>query len=198
MRFIFIRHGETDWNKEGRFQGQHDIPLNQTGILQARRVVELIRDIPIDAVYSSPLERARNTAEIIVSEKNLTLFQDDRLKELDFGEWDGCIRSEIEAIDTARFREFCLHPSTALIPGEGSMKKAYIRVAEAIEDYRLRYSDADANVLIVSHATAIKLMILFLLGIGAEGFQMLQIDNAAVSSLRSVNGGFVLEYLNRV
>ncbi len=103
LTLVFLRHGETDWNVEGRLQGQHDVPINAKGRGQARRNGEtVLRDVPEAVTFdfvASPLNRARETMEIARAAMGLdpTAYRlDDRLKELTFGEWEGFTYGDIE------------------------------------------------------------------------------------------------------
>ena len=93
---LLARHGETDWNREGRFQGWADPPLNEAGREQARALAERLRDMPFDAVYSSDLRRARETAEIVAGPHGVPVVVDRGLREIDVGSWSGLTRVEIE------------------------------------------------------------------------------------------------------
>lgn len=90
--FYFIRHGETDWNIEGRFQGQMDIPMNQNGIEQAYNAQNKLAGLGITHIYSSPLLRARRTADILNENISLPIFERQDLMECSFGELEGTIR----------------------------------------------------------------------------------------------------------
>lgn len=87
--FYYIRHGQTDWNVERRFQGSKDIPLNQTGIAQAHAAKDLMRGLPITHIYSSTLQRARVTADIVNEGLNLPIVGMDGLQEVNFGVFEG-------------------------------------------------------------------------------------------------------------
>jgi len=91
--FYYIRHGQTDWNVEGRFQGGMDIPLNETGITQALSVKTLLADLPITHIYSSPLKRARVTADIANEALNLPITEINGLMECSFGVLEGTLRT---------------------------------------------------------------------------------------------------------
>ncbi len=87
--FYFLRHGETDWNRTGRTQGQLDAPLNDLGWTQAERAAELLSDEPIERIIASPLSRARNTAEVVASRHGLDVAVDDALMECHLGDHQG-------------------------------------------------------------------------------------------------------------
>lgn len=102
---LLVRHGETDWNRDHRWQGQSDTPLNETGRQQALELAETLD--PPDQIYSSDLARARETAEILSSRLEVPVVLDDRLRERGFGAWEGLTMDEIEerfATDLARWR----------------------------------------------------------------------------------------------
>jgi broad specificity phosphatase PhoE len=92
---LVARHGETDWNRHGRWQGWADPPLNDTGRAQARRLADELRDIAFDAVYSSDLRRAVETAEILAAPHGKPVVSDEGLREIDVGSWSGLTRAEI-------------------------------------------------------------------------------------------------------
>ena len=89
MVLYFIRHGETSWNVEGKMQGQTDIPLNENGIRLAQETAEGMKEIPFDLCITSPLSRARQTAEIVLGGRKVPIIEDARIEELSFGNWEG-------------------------------------------------------------------------------------------------------------
>ena len=93
---LLARHGETDWNKEGRWQGWADPPLNETGRAQAQALAAQLRDTPFDAVYASDLQRAHETAVIVAAPHEVPVVADPRLREIDVGSWSGLTREEID------------------------------------------------------------------------------------------------------
>jgi broad specificity phosphatase PhoE len=98
VTILFLsRHGETDWNAEGRFQGHADVPLNEHGRAQARGLAHRLERTRIDAIYSSDLARSRDTAAIVAAPHGLAVTALKELREVDVGEWSGLTREEIEA-----------------------------------------------------------------------------------------------------
>jgi broad specificity phosphatase PhoE len=95
--FYFLRHGQTDWNVEGRFQGHSDIPLNATGLSQARAAALALACCPIDIVVASPLVRAARTAEIVNERLGKPILFDDELKERHFGAFEGLVIRDVKA-----------------------------------------------------------------------------------------------------
>lgn len=89
MKVTFVRHGQTEWNRLGKQQGLADIPLDETGIEQARKTAQLLKDEAFDCVYCSPLKRARQTAQMICEGRNIPIILEQRLIERDMGEFEG-------------------------------------------------------------------------------------------------------------
>lgn len=103
---VLVRHGETDWNRENRFQGHADIPLNEAGRAQARDLALELEDASFQAVYSSPLLRAYETAAILAESLELEIERTDDLMEVDVGSWSGLTRVEVEARFPQGFRRW--------------------------------------------------------------------------------------------
>ena len=135
---LLARHGETDWNKEGRWQGWADPPLNDTGRAQARALAEQLRATPFDAVYASDLARAHETAEIVAAPHGVPVVADPGLREIDVGSWSGLTRSEIEA----RF------PGGERPDGE-TRDEHGARVLAAVE--RIARANPERRILVVTH-----------------------------------------------
>lgn len=105
LNLYIVRHGQTDYNLNGMFQGSSDIPLNKNGIVQARAIASMLRNIIFTTAYHSPLNRARVTCEIIIDGR-LDPITDERLRELNFGLWEGVHRDEIERRWPDKFRHY--------------------------------------------------------------------------------------------
>ena len=135
---LLARHGETDWNVEGRWQGWADPPLNETGRAQAGALAEQLRETPFDAVYSSDLRRAHETAEIVAEPHGVPVVADPGLREIDVGSWSGLTRSEIQE----RF------PDGDRPDGETRDQHA-ARVLAAIE--RIARANLGRRILVVTH-----------------------------------------------
>jgi probable phosphoglycerate mutase len=96
MNILLVRHGETTWNREGRYQGRTDIPLSETGQAQVQRLGERLRNVPIAVALASPLSRAKTTAEAVLAGRSMTLELDAGLLEISHGAWEGKLASEVE------------------------------------------------------------------------------------------------------
>lgn len=176
---IFVRHGETLWNKELRYQGQQDSPLSSAGILQAEKVGEFLRRRSIDAVYSSDLKRAMVTAEAIAQHHGLNPEVDRRLREMSFGVWEGKTRDEVRQeypdLWDARGRD-----NTGVRIPHGELP------AEVVERMRSFLKDLVTNapgrtIVAVSHGGTLRFTLAALLHIPLERSACLHQSNAGVS-----------------
>ena len=166
MNLYVVRHGETIWNVEKRVQGITDIPLTEKGRKEAEELQELISTLNIDVVISSPLERARETAEILIDSK-LPINTDDRIKERDWGMNEGALISEVDRWDCW---DVILNTKVQNIE---CIQDFMDRVSNFIEEIKINHQDK--NVLIVTHS-AVSRVIHYLLGIIPEDGDLSKID----------------------
>jgi probable phosphoglycerate mutase len=125
---ILIRHGETDWNIEGRYQGQADPPLNAQGILQAQRLVQELSNSSLEILYTSPLQRTRQTANYLANNFGIPVVDDPRLMEIHQGDWQTRLRSEIEALYPELFSDWETNPWEVTPPGGEHLSQVQARV----------------------------------------------------------------------
>lgn len=152
MKIYLARHGLTDWNNEMRAQGRKDIPLNAMGRAQAETLRDNVKDIDFDAVYSSPLKRAAETAQIAVGDR-YDIIYDDRLLERSFGDFEGTIvKSWSEIVDGVNIDDITLEKI------EGNVEPVSSMLARASDfvDYLKRTYDDDAVILVVGHGAMSK------------------------------------------
>ena len=154
MKLYVVRHGETIWNVERKVQGITDIPLTEKGKKDAEELQELISALNIDVVISSPLERARETAKILIDSK-LPVNTDDRIKERDWGMNEGAL---IDTIDRWDCWDVILNTKVQNIE---CIQDFMDRVSNFIEEIKIKYKDK--NVLVVTHS-AVSRVIHYLLG----------------------------------
>ncbi|MCL4458733.1 MAG: alpha-ribazole phosphatase [Chloroflexi bacterium] len=133
-RLLLVRHGQTDWNVAGRYQGRTDIPLNEMGREQSISVAKQLQEQPIAAVYSSALARAYETARIIAAPHGLEVIQDERLNEINQGEWEGLRFEEIIDRYPALYQRWISDPVNTHLPGGESVVELQARVLAAIEE----------------------------------------------------------------
>lgn len=181
MRIVLIRHGQTQWNSEGRVQGRTDIPLNARGMAQAEAVGEWLSGRKIDAVYASPLMRAHDTAKAIADRHNLCVKLLDEMIEIEFGLWEGKTSREL----SKEFPEFWVDWSWHLDEEKSAMMRAesaYAILARAKRAVSAVMDEnaADATVAIVSHTMPIKLLMADAVGIPLENMRQVKVDNCGV------------------
>lgn len=178
--FLLVRHGLNDMvgkKLAGRLPGVH---LNGKGEAQARRLAAELAVLPIKAVISSPLERARETAEPIARIHNLPVEINVGLQEIDFGTWQG--KSIKQLRRRKLWKEVQEHPSEFCFPDGETFIEAQERIAETLQSLSTKYSEKDM-VVCVGHSDVIRLGVAFFLGMPLDVFQRLRIDPASVTVL---------------
>lgn len=155
-RIFLIRHGETDWNVIGRYQGQADPPLNQPGWDQANVLAEKLLNEHLDVLYSSPLLRASQTARVITGRLQIPLRLDPRLMEIHQGDWQGRLRAEIENLYPDLFRRWESEPWEVSPPNGERLIQVQERVYRAVDEILEHHPDD--RIGIVSHRIPIALI----------------------------------------
>lgn len=168
MRIYITRHGETQWNMEGRMQGWMNSDLTEKGIENAKRLGESLKDVNFGCIYSSPLGRAFDTAKHIRENKKTEIVLEDNLKEMGFGLWEGMEHSKIEELYSEERFNFWNKPHLYKpIDGE-SFQELFNRVGEIFNSIIMENSYE--NILIVSHAVVIKAIYAIVKKIPLEDF----------------------------
>ncbi|CQR25717.1 phosphoglycerate mutase family protein [Streptococcus varani] len=158
MKLILMRHGETDWNVERRIQGSQDIALNHNGIGQAEDVVErLMKDFRITKIYSSDLVRAVQTAETINLQLNVQIIKTSKLREINFGEWEGKTWTEVSKEYGTEFTEWKLNRRYAVPPNGESYQSLLERTIEVLAEIT-GTEEGTSEVLIVTHGANIMVL----------------------------------------
>ncbi|MDR1137850.1 MAG: histidine phosphatase family protein [Synergistaceae bacterium] len=188
MRFFIVRHGETRWNIEGRFQGQRDTELNERGIKQSCRVAEYLAGHGFDAVVSSPLKRAYFAAEKIAELCGVKAVETmPGFTEINHGDWEGLLSSEVSARWPRLMEMWHSEPHTVIMPGEGgeSLRSVQIRAASAAAELAGRYS---GDVCVTAHDAVIKALLCHFLNAPLSSFWSFQIANCGLSIVEIVSG----------
>ncbi len=157
-KLYLIRHGETIWNANGRWQGMMDIDLNEIGIQQAEALGELLKPHPIKAIYASDLKRARITAEKIAQHKGLDVHTDPRLRELNLGILQGLTYEEIKAAHPEEFQSLTTSFLDAKMPQGESRREMQHRAHQAVMDI-LKHEHSE-EIAIVSHGGTIRVLLM--------------------------------------
>lgn len=161
MRLYIIRHGETDWNLNRLVQGSTDIPLNEYGRYLARETIKGFKDVQIDLAFTSPLQRARETAEIVLSEKRCEIIDEPRIREICFGEYEGvCCSGPDRAPESAGFGKFFKNTENYIPLGSGETAKQVLdRAGEFLEEIYRDPELQDKNILISTHGVTMTALI---------------------------------------
>ncbi|WP_070119554.1 histidine phosphatase family protein [Bacillus marinisedimentorum] len=157
ITLYITRHGETVWNTEKRMQGWRDSELTENGIRNAVLLGDRLRDIPFDAIYSSPSTRTRSTADLIKAEKDIPVIFDENLKEINLGKWEGKTVSFIEKHYSDQFHCFWNTPHLYTAQTGENFGDLKNRVLEFLTS--LRENHSSGTVLIVTHSVVIKTML---------------------------------------
>lgn len=153
MRLLLARHGQTDWNVQGRWQGGADVPLNAEGRREAEALAAMLAGERLDAVYCGTLSRSLETAALVARVHGLVPHADPRLNEICLGEWEGLSADEIEAAYPAVYREWVERPGAACPPGGETLAQVRDRAIAAVEEVRAAYPSG--TVCVVTHKTVI-------------------------------------------
>ena len=193
MKIYFIRHGETIWNKEKKIQGQSDIPLNEYGRELAEITAGAIKDIPFDIVYTSPLIRAKETAQILVKNRNLEIHEDQRLVEMSFGEGEGESLPEIHAHPEMKLHDFIHNPGNYTPPTGGeTFEELYERCKTFIEEVIIPAEKNYSTMLLVGHGALIRGMIHCINNRPSKDFWIVTHKNCAVTIADCTDGTLTL------
>lgn len=192
---LFIRHSENDYVKTRRLAGRlPDIHLNKNGQAQAQVLAEKLAAAPIKAIYSSPLERAMETARPIAAALHLEIIPCDGLMEINFGEWQGKTLKSLQRLKI--WKTVQNSPSLMRFPGGESFADAQNRIINQIEELCKRYSSEDIFIC-VSHGDVIRLAVAYYIGLPLDCFQRLHISPGSMNVLHisdNHSGLFTLNY----
>jgi len=180
-RLLLVRHGETEWNRMSRFQGQIDIPLNDTGKAQAQKAAEFLKDVQIDFAVTSPLSRPKETAQAILAHHpGLDLQEMADLKEIGHGLWEGKLEQEIRAEYDEELTQWKLAPHTVQMPEGENLQEVWDRGVAAWEDI-VRKAPLNGTGLVVAHDAVNKAILCHVLGLQPKDIWAVKQGNAAVT-----------------
>lgn len=193
-KIFLIRHGETEWNKTGRLQGNSDTHLSPEGIRQAQLLAAHVPFHHINAVYASDLQRAVDTAKILAAKFNLPVTTTPGLRETNFGDWEGRIISELLEESPDAFGNFFIKPDKVKPPDGETFLECQARVMNALDEI---VADHDGQrIIVVCHGAAIRLIICAALDIAIRKMWAIHQFNTALNVLTFENGLFSVEVMN--
>jgi broad specificity phosphatase PhoE len=181
FRLILVRHGETDWTRDGRYAGSRDVVLNALGIRQCQATATALAERSMAAVYATPLERARTSAEIVAKPHRLAVFVESRFREMSFGAWEGLTRDEAAAAFPEICRLWWNTPHLAQIPGAETLGDVRARVLAGLGE--LRAAHDGETVVLVTHGVVVRLLVLDALGLGSDRLWALEASPAGITEL---------------
>ncbi|MEM6399751.1 MAG: histidine phosphatase family protein [Cyanobacteria bacterium P01_D01_bin.116] len=183
VRLLLVRHGETEWNQQSKYQGQVDISLNENGKLQSEKVADFLKDISIDKVYSSSMLRAKETAEIILQQhQGVNLELNDGFKEIIHGVWEGKLETEIEQEFPGELQRWHENPEQFQMPSGESLQQVWSRTVEVYESIIQTALDNQLKtILIVAHGGTNQILLCHILGLSAEYFWNFRQSNCCLN-----------------
>ncbi|MEB3219852.1 MAG: histidine phosphatase family protein [Nostocales cyanobacterium 94392] len=201
IRLLLVRHGETDWNQQSKYQGQTDIPLNENGKLQSEKLAEFLKDVSIDKTFSSSLLRAKQTAEIILKHhQGVNLELNDGLKEIIHGLWQGKLEAEIQQEFPGELQRWKETPENFKMPNGESLQQVWQRT---IEVYQSILDTALTNqlntVLIVAHGVINQILLCHIFGLSSQNLWNFRQSNCCLNVIdypKGKNGLPVVQAIN--
>ena len=193
-KIIFVRHGQTEWNVLGRYQGQTDIALSPLGIEQAEKLAAHFPVDKVEAVYSSDLVRAMMTARCVAARFGLTVEPRPELRELNFGDWEGLTYDEIVAKWPDALNNFFQHPDVLEIPHGESFPKLRERALDAVE--KIVACHPEQTVAVFAHGAILRTILTAALHMDLKYVWTIRQFNTAVNIVTYTEHGTTVELLN--
>jgi probable phosphoglycerate mutase len=180
-RLLLVRHGETDWNRQGRFQGQIDIPLNANGLAQAEAARIFLANVPIQRAYTSSMARPRQTAEVILrSHPGVPLTSSRGLVEIGHGLWEGCLEQEIAEGWPELLSDWKRTPETVQMPEGETIQQVWDR-SLTTWNHIVAGLDPGETALVVAHDAVNKTILCALLGLTPADIWTVKQGNGGVT-----------------
>jgi phosphoserine phosphatase len=190
---LFVRHGETAWNCEGRVMGNNPVELNDRGRAQVEAVAQLLCSIKPTLIVTSPLVRARQSAEIIANRfDRVEIIEEPQIAEVQYGRWEGMTYPEL--ISDSDYLSYRQSPLDTLAPGGETVRGVQRRGVEAVN--RFLSANSDCRVVFVSHGDIIRTVLCHLIGLELDHFHRIRIDNATLSAVQVAGKFAELKFLN--
>jgi broad specificity phosphatase PhoE len=190
---ILMRHGETGWNREGRVMGRNPVQLSERGRAQVEAAVALARSLKPDSIVTSPLVRARQTAEIIAAGVGgIEISEDPAIEEVSYGRWEGMTYQEL--IHDPHYAVYRESPVDYPTPGGETIPHVQARGVAAI--HRAVHANPERRILFVSHGDIIRTVLCYFLGLELKFFHRVRIDNAALSGIQIAGNFAEVKFMN--
>ncbi|MGB8648936.1 MAG: histidine phosphatase family protein [Anaerolineae bacterium] len=194
--FILIRHGETNWNKEDRFRGRSDVSLNAIGQEQANQIARQFMNRKIDAVYSSPLPRALETAAPLAALHNLQVEPRAELLDIDYGGWEGLSAEEAQAKNPELWEAWLKAPGRVRFPGGESVRQVRNRIENAL--HSMSEDHLGETIALFSHRVTCHVILCHVLGLPNDALWRVRQDVACVNMFKERDGHFTVTLMNSI
>ena len=195
-RIYLVRHGQTDWNKEKVFRGLADRPLSDAGRAEALAVGEALKDEPVEAVYASPLLRARQTLEPLARWKHKRIRPLPGVIDIDYGDWSGRADAAVEKAYQKLYRAWQRRPETVRFPRGESLAQVAARAVRALK--AVAQAHPGRTVVVASHRVPCKVLVLKLLGLPLSRFWDLRQDVACINLFEYQPPLVIVHHLNDI
>jgi broad specificity phosphatase PhoE len=189
---FLLRHGETAWNKLGRVMGRTQVPLGADGIEQIKKIAPLIATLKLEAIYTSPLLRAVQTAKLVAAGTKLPICRSEGLNEIAFGEWTG--RHFDDLIDDELYRRFIKSPAKTVLPGGETISDVQRRGLKVIHEAAQKVPGG--RFLFVSHGDVIRAILCHYMKLPLNEYRRLRVDNGSLSALQTDRRWAEIKYIN--
>jgi probable phosphoglycerate mutase len=186
-RLILVRHGETAWNAQARYQGQSDPPLSEAGRRQAASLSSYLAREEIDAIHASDLQRAWDTALTIAGPHGLPVHADRRLREMDFGAWEGLTYTEVQTHDPSGLAAWEADPLNVAPSGGETLRQVAARVRSVLDD--MARIEWERTVVLVSHGGPLRVLLCMALGLEPQAHWQFRLGIASLSELYACEVG---------
>jgi phosphoserine phosphatase len=196
LRLFVVRHGETEWVRERRFAGSRDIPLTEAGRDQCAAVARALAGTTVAAVYASPLERARASAELIAKPHGLPVRIVPAFSEMTFGSWEGLTRDEARTRDPEAWAQWRSAPHLLKLAGGETIPEVAERVTAGIA--ALQEAHDGQTVVLISHGVVARVIVLGALGLGLDRLWTLDAAPAGITEIEYEPGWATVHRMNTV
>lgn len=191
---LLVRHAQTASNTKGRYMGWIDEDLSEKGVWQADQLSQRLSQWPISAIFSSPLNRALRTAEIVASPHDLTIQKLDGLGEIRIGAWEGKLAEEIAQKFPELWRAWRTDPSDIQMPGGESLVQVKERATSALET--IMRDNQGQQVLAVTHDAIVRLLVAYCLQVSTSIYRRLEVTNTSLTVIQRTGDRYRLRLLN--
>jgi broad specificity phosphatase PhoE len=193
-RIYLVRHGQTEWNRELRFRGRADIPLDEQGRKQASAIAGALADKEINAIYTSPLRRSVETALPVAAAFHLQSTTLQGFIDIDYGQWEGLAYGEVKKRYPDLYREWEERPDVVTFPAGESLEEVRERSFSAFME--VVAENPGKSILIIPHRVINKVLLCAILGLSNAHFWLLRQDTGCINVIEHSDSGFVLVRMN--